>query len=116
MRRIFGAAALLAMSGSPVMAATHTVIITGLGYFPETLYIQPGDEVEFYNGSEQSEKVASIAVEGAEEDPNAWASESFAIGASFTLLVESNTPLVYFDPETPELTGTMSFDAPPVGQ
>ena len=54
MLRKYGAVATLALLGmsQSALAAQHTVLIMGDGYFPETTYAQPGDTVRFVNMTE----------------------------------------------------------------
>lgn len=101
-------AAAIGMMTGAAQAANHTVMIVDGGYFPEIVYVAPGDNIVFENWSE-AEHVVSGPV-------GSWASDPIAISGQFMLSVDETTPMTYsgLDIGGIEISGAISFDAPPL--
>ena len=104
---VLALAAAMGMMTGAAHAANHTVMIVDGGYFPELIYVTPGDNITFENWSE-----AEHTVSGPE---GTWASDPIAVDGQFMLQVDETTPLTYngLDISGLEISGAISFDAPP---
>lgn len=113
MRRILATAFAFGIATTSAFAEeTKTVLITGLGYFPEVTYVVPGDKIRFYNGSDSVQSIQSDAApEGS--GLNTWEILDIAPGSEYTLTAENGFVLSYHDKFNTELLATFSFDAPP---
>lgn len=110
---------ILATTCSLLLAATaaasqevKTIIITGLGYFPEITYVTPGETVRFYNGSDSTQSISSEAApEGS--GSTAWDVKDIVPGGDALFIVQSGYMLGYHDFNNQTYLAKFSFDAPP---
>lgn len=98
-------AAIVAMlaAGSPVRAATHTVMINGLAYSPATLSIAVGDTVTWMNNDVQAHTATASG--------GAFDSGTMNPGQSFSFTFTTAGSFVYTCNFHAEMTGTITVQA-----
>lgn len=104
-----------AISANSASAQIHDVMILDEAFFPAIVYVEPGDELVFFNDSD-----AEHTVKGGDD---AWSSEIVAVGSTYTYTVNADSPLTfhsvfkdaYHDSAT-AFGGTISFDQAPLSQ
>ena len=104
-KTVTSALALLAFAAPGLaLAKEHQVIITGLGFFPATTYVQPGDTVQFINAAENSHHLVG---EGSK-----WELQINPANAG-TLTISGSEQASYNSTSTAMDPGFLSFSAPP---
>ena len=104
-KTVTSALALLAFAAPGLaMAKEHQVIITGLGFFPATTYVQAGDTVQFINAAENSHHLVG--------EGSSW--ELVINPAKLGVLtITGNEQASYHSTSTSMDPGFLSFSAPP---
>jgi plastocyanin len=91
--------------GSVTPSDTTVVLITGAGYFPETVYTVPGAKIRFVNDGTSSETVAALS--------NGWSISALQVGEYEDIILTSGIELSYSSGQTDAFVGHISYDAPP---
>ena len=100
---------------SPLIAEEHMVVVTGFSYFPEIVYVQPGDTVLFINKSGTDQTV--FARDGS------WVVGPLPNNGEASLTITGQTELNYFGltrrdaaaDDTAPIGAEMSFLPAPLG-
>jgi plastocyanin len=93
----------LLVAGSPVRAATHTVMINGLAYSPATLTIAVGDTVTWMNNDVQAHTATASG--------GAFDSGTMIPGQSFSFTFTTAGSFAYTCNFHAEMTGTITVQA-----
>jgi plastocyanin len=102
-----------ALNAGPAVAQSflqsQNVLILDEAFFPDVIYVKPGDELVFINHA-----AATRTVTGADA---VWTSGELSKGDTFFYVVDESSPLEFtsiFEGEEGQIyQGTLSFDDPP---
>ncbi len=106
-----------AICGNSALAQTQNVMILDEAFFPDVIYVAPGDVLNFTNSSARTRTVKA--------SDGTWKSEALSPGSSYTYVVDSASPLGFTGTgESTQLLslgyvtyeGTISFDEPPLSE
>lgn len=105
---VIALAAAVSFVAGAAQAGTHSVLIMDGGYFPEVIYVQPGDSIVFENMSASAHRLVGQG--------DAWTSGDISPEDSFEIVVDEQTPLSYSgrDSGGMEVEGALSFDPAPL--
>jgi plastocyanin len=95
-----------AFSAFTASAAEHTVLIMGYGYFPATIYVQPGDTIRFVN--------KNYLVNSATAQDSSWQSGPLSENQEFVLAVTASTKLTFASTYDNRVVAQISFGTPPL--
>ena len=112
-RAVAIAALIIAGAAGTAVAETQEVMIFDEAFFPNVIYVEPGDEVKFLNLSEGSRKVEAL--------DESWESALIAADSSWTYDVTEDSFLSFqafsSDDTTSEgYVGALTFEAPPLSE
>ena len=111
-KHVFASAFFAAIASSPALSEQHMVIVTGFSFFPETVYVQPGDTVLFINKSGEIQTVTAR--------DGSWRVGPIANEDEAVLTINTDTVLDYRGHSTSQteadpIGASLSFETPPLG-
>ena len=107
------AALITAGAAGAALAETQEVMIFEEAFFPNVIYVEPGDEVKFLNLSGASRKVKAL--------DESWESALVSTDASWSYTVAESSFLGFQafasdDTTSEDYVGTLTFEAPPLSE